>query len=273
MNRSVKQQLDEYLSALDVAKFIREDPISFPWLYSRVCTGQIRLDNGKVQRTYSGWDHVGNYYDLRNVEIMAFIAAMIAWGNRKTILRDIAKVHERMGSLQPREWLAEGKYKEIPDNECIHRTLKGREFKACMKRLEDIYRKYDSVEIYLIQNGCTTIKSALLVLGGIVFAGAKMGSNDRSSFKRLNMAFRWLVRDKQCDLGVWSRFKKKDLYIPLDTHVAAQARKLGITNRRTMDWRTVEEITAALREMDPNDPVKYDLALFQMGIDSKKKND
>lgn len=266
MSQSVKQKLDKYLSGFDVEDFLSNDPIAFPWMYSRACTGEIRLDNGK---TYSGYDRYGNFYDLRNVEIMAFIAAMIAWGNRKTILRDIANVHKRMTFTQPKEWLAEGKYKEISDDECIHRTLKGKEFKACMKRLEDIYRKYDSVEIYLIQNGCTTIKAALLVLGGIVFAGAKMGSNDRSSFKRLNMAFRWLVRDKQCDLGVWSRFKKKDLYIPLDTHVAAQARKLGITNRRTMDWRTVEEITAALREMDPNDPVKYDLALFQMGIDSK----
>lgn len=272
MNQSVKQQLDKYLYEFDAIKFIREDPISFPWLYSRVCTGKIRLENGGSMRTYSGWDHVGNFYDLRNVEIMAFIAAMIAWGNRKTIVKDIAKVHKRMGSLQPYEWIAEGKYKEIRDDECIHRTIKGKGFKACMDNLRRIYREYPSVDAYLYSIGCTEVKTALIILGGVVFRGANMGSNHKSSFKRLNMAFRWLVRDNHCDLGVWNRFKKKDLYIPLDTHVAAQARKLGITSRWSMDWKTVEEITAVLREFDPNDPVKYDLALFQMGINKRRKN-
>ena len=89
-----------------------------------------------------------------------------------------------------------------------------------------------------------------------------------SSCKRLNMFLRWMVRTDDCgvDFGIWKRIKPAELMIPLDVHVQRVARRLGLLKRTQADWRSVEELTSTLREMDPDDPVKYDFALFGMGV-------
>ena len=88
--------------------------------------------------------------------------------------------------------------------------------------------------------------------------------------KRLNMFLRWMVRnDKGVDFGIWKSIDPSMLYIPLDIHSGNSARKLGLLKRKINDWKAVEELTANLREFDPADPVKYDFALFGLGVDEK----
>jgi uncharacterized protein (TIGR02757 family) len=96
-----------------------------------------------------------------------------------------------------------------------------------------------------------------------------------SSAKRLNMFLRWMIRrdDRGVDFGLWKRIPASALYIPLDVHSARVARELGLLNRKQNDWQAVEELTGVLRSFDPADPVKYDFALFGLGVNNDLKND
>lgn len=242
----LKEYLDELVSKNNTKAFIKDDPVQFPHRYS----------------------------DKRDIEIVSFLVATIAWGNRKMILNNANKMLDMMGK-SPYDYVMSGGYEKLEDEKCVHRTFFNRDFKYYCKGISGIYKNdgIDSLEdvFYNEENdvwkGIQNFRDMMANANGET---SKHISNPSccepkkgSACKRLHMALRWLVRnDGIVDLGIWKRLNPKDLMIPLDVHVARVSRDLGLIDRKSNDRQTVEMLTAKLREFDANDPVKYDFALF-----------
>ena len=252
MNK-IKEYLDNLVERNNTGAFIKDDPVQFPHRYT----------------------------DIRDIEIVSFLVATIAWGNRKMILNNANKMLEIMGR-SPYDYVMSGGWENLDADKCVHRTFFGRDLqyycrglkylyevpRSCGARndshtLEDIFYN----EEHDVWRGIENFRSLMAEANG---GTSKHISNPccgepkkGSACKRLHMALRWLVRnDRIVDLGVWKRLKPKDLMIPLDVHVARVSRDLGLIERKSNDRTTVEMLTAKLREFDAEDPVKYDFALF-----------
>ena len=242
----LKEYLDELVSKNNTKAFIKDDPVQFPHRYS----------------------------DKRDIEIVSFLVATIAWGNRKMILNNANKMLDMMGK-SPYDYVMSGGYEKLEDEKCVHRTFFNRDFKYYCKGISGIYKNdgINSLEdvFYNEENdvwkGIQNFRDMMANANGET---SKHISNPSccepkkgSACKRLHMALRWLVRnDGIVDLGIWKRLNPKDLMIPLDVHVARVSRDLGLIERKSNDRQTVEMLTAKLREFDAEDPVKYDFALF-----------
>jgi uncharacterized protein (TIGR02757 family) len=212
----------------------------------------------------------------QDIEIAAFLTAVIAWGRRENILRSAEKMFALMGP-SPADFVMSGDYRKLQDR-CIHRTFFEADLAYFCQGFRRCYQEYDSLE--------SLFSSALESPGGTIWDGIALfretmtaGNNGRgakhianpaahSACKRINLALRWLVRrDGPVDLGLWKSVSPAALVIPLDLHVGRTARRLGLLERKTSDRKAVEELTAKLRDFCPEDPVKYDLALFGMGVE------
>ena len=217
---------------------------------------------------------VHRYSYLRDIEIVAFLVATIAWGNRKMILNSANRMLEIMGR-SPYDFVMSGGYENIDDTKCVHRTFFGKDLKYyCrgMRRIRadrtDRTNRINSLEEVFyneehdVWRGIENFRNLMAEANGGM-TSKHISNPDGSACKRIHMALRWLVRDDGIvDLGVWKRLKPKDLMIPLDVHVARVSRELGLIDRKSNDRKTVELLTARLREFDAEDPVKYDFALF-----------
>lgn len=222
------------------------------------------------------------FSDKRDIEIASLLASTIAWGNRTMICRSANKMFGLM-DWQPYKYVIERGYEELPDEDNIHRTFFNRNFKHYLRGLHEIYAKHGSLEDFAISRRVAesaapswelaeAINQQLATANGCADSRCLPQDLEKSALKRFNMALRWLVRrDGIVDLGVWESFSPSKLYIPLDVHVGNVSRGLGILQRTQNDRRAVEELTATLRQLDPDDPVRYDFALFSIGIESKKK--
>jgi uncharacterized protein (TIGR02757 family) len=160
----------------------------------------------------------------------------------------------------------------------VHRTYNGTDFIYFIKGLRYIYSRYNSMEEIMLEgmkkNG--SIKDGLSHFRTIFFSLPHATRNEKhfadvmkgASGKRLNMFLRWMVRkdNNGVDFGIWEKIDPAMLYIPLDLHSGNTARRLGLLTRKMNDWKAVEELTEVLREFDPADPVKYDFALFGLGV-------
>lgn len=244
---SLKVLLDEKAAQYNCPQFIVDDPISFPRSFSR----------------------------KEDIEIVALLASVIAWGNRKMILRSGNRLFHEIMHSRPYEYVMSGEWEGLDDRMNIHRTFFTSDFKYICRGLRSIYAKHGTMETLFV--GCT-------VWDGIEnlrreMAAANGGTMTRhlsnpvaqkgkpaSACKRMHMMLRWLCRkDGVVDLGIWNAISPAELMIPLDVHVARTARLLGIITRKQNDRKTVEELTAQLRKLSPDDPVKYDFALFGVG--------
>lgn len=158
----------------------------------------------------------------------------------------------------------------------VHRTFNGDDCVYFINSLKNIYLNHGGLQ-QVFEKGFDldkTVKSALEYFYTVFFEFE--GERTRkhiscvakgSQGKRLNMYLRWMVRnDRRVDFGLWRGIPASELLLPLDVHAGNVARKLGILQRKTNDWKAVEEVTAILRKFDPDDPVKYDFALFGLGI-------
>ena len=257
MNENLKQLLDQKYYEYSRSDFIAEDPIQIPKMFS------VKED----------------------IEIAGFLSASIAWGNRKSIIKNAKYLIELMDN-SPYDFIMN--FKE-PDLEVFngfkHRTFNGIDAKFFMKSLQNIYQNHQGLEQVFI-NGYKKeqhIKSAIAYFRNIFFEieypsrTTKHIANveKKSAAKRINMFLRWMVRHDhpQIDFGLWD-LSSKDLMLPLDVHTGNVSRKLGLLSRKQNDWKAVEEITENLRKFDAEDPVKYDFALFGWGIhDGLKKPD
>ncbi|MDY6437245.1 MAG: TIGR02757 family protein [Bacteroidales bacterium] len=242
---NLKDYLDELVAKNNTATFIKDDPVQFPHRYS----------------------------DVRDIEIVSFLVATIAWGNRKMILNSANNMLAMMGK-SPYDFVMSGGWEKLDDSKCVHRTFFGRDLKYYCKGLSKAYQmpvnSLENVfynEEHDVWRGIQNFRDLIAEANGCTSKHISNPSccepNKGSACKRLHMALRWLVRnDGMVDLGIWKRLNPRDLMIPLDVHVARVSRDLGLIERKSNDRQTVEMLTAKLREFDPADPVKYDFALF-----------
>ncbi len=250
----IKALLDLKSEQYNSVDFISTDPISVPHLFSK----------------------------KEDIEISAFLIAMIAWGQRPTIISHGRKLMELMDQ-QPHEFILHFSERDLrPFRSFVHRTFNGADCEYFLWALKNIYQQYGSLEGAFSQSFSSSEKNTRQAITGFrdrFFALSPPGRTQKhiadpaknASAKRLNMFLRWMVRDDDCgvDFGIWHIIKSSQLICPLDTHSGRVARKLGLLHRAANDWTAAEELTDQLKSFDPDDPVKYDFALFGLGIFEK----
>lgn len=248
----LKEFLDEKTEKYNRPAFIESDPVQVPRQFSR----------------------------KENIEIAAFFTATISWGNRPAIIKNALRLMEWMDN-SPYDFIMKSPANGFNVlNPFVHRTFNGGDCIYFARSLKNIYSNHGGLqqvfETGFQQEG--SVKSALEYFHSVFFE--LVGERTRkhvanvqrgASAKRLNMFLRWMVRNdhRGVDFGLWEGIPQSALMLPLDVHTGNVARKLGLLNRKQNDWKAVEEVTATLRKFDPADPVKYDFALFGLGIFEK----
>jgi len=248
-----KNELHDFLEAshdkYNRPDFITSDPISIPHLFTK----------------------------KEDIEISAFLAATIAWGQRTTIINNAKKLVELM-DLSPYNFIMQASETDLKSVENFkHRTFNSEDLTFFIYALRNIYAQHGGMEKVFSEK--ENIKDALTHFNNVFFSiqhskrTEKHVSNPAagSASKRLNMFLRWMVRsDKRgVDFGIWKSISAAKLYCPLDVHSGNVARKLKLLKRKQNDWQAAEELTKNLRRFDANDPAKYDFALFGLGVFEK----
>lgn len=216
-----------------------------------------------------------------DIEIAGFLVATIAWGQRSTILKNGFRLIELMGN-SPYDFILNFKSKDLRNFDTfVHRTFNSIDCKYFLKALQHIYKKkgglnklfYDSLNVHNGDVGyaISTFRKTFFSLNYPERTLKHISDPIKnSSAKRMCMFLRWMVRrDKNVDFGIWTNISPKVLAIPLDVHSGRVSRSLGLLERKQNDWKAVMELTSNLRKFDPFDPVKYDFALFGLGINEK----
>ncbi len=222
-----------------------------------------------------------SFTDRPDIEISGFLIAAIAWGRRDLILRSGRLMLELMENC-PYEFVMSASEDEIYRlSGFVHRTFNGIDCTYFIKGLRQIYSEHNSMEDILLQGIKMggTLKEGLSLLRSVFFSIPHPARTEKhfadvkggSAGKRLNMFLRWMVRNDKngVDFGLWDKIDPSILYIPLDLHSGNTARRLGLLTRKMNDWKAVEELTHVLQKFDPVDPVKYDFALFGLGVNEK----
>jgi uncharacterized protein (TIGR02757 family) len=222
-----------------------------------------------------------SFLEQHDREISGFLTAAIAWGRRDLILRSSRLMLELMDN-SPYEFIMSANENELLRiSRFVHRTFNGSDCIYFIRGLRHIYSNFESMEDVLLQGmkGSGSVKDGLSELRQIFFSLPHANRNEKhfadvtggAAGKRLNMFLRWMVRKDNfgVDFGIWKKIDPAMLYIPLDLHTGNTARRLGLLTRKINDWKAVEELTEILRKFDPADPVKYDFALFGLGVNEK----
>lgn len=250
--KDLKDFLDEKAEFYEHPKFIGSDPIQIPHRLSK----------------------------KEDIEISAFLTATISWGNRKSIINNA----NRMMSLlddSPYDFVMNHQAKDLePLLGFVHRTFNGDDFIQFIKSLKHIYQTYDGLETIFsehskkegLQNSIHFFKSSFFELEHL--QRTKKHVSDplkNSAAKRINMFLRWMVRSDRrgVDFGIWKSVSPSQLSCPLDVHSGNVARKLGLLKRKQNDAKALTELDKNLKRFDPEDPVKYDFALFGLGVFEK----
>lgn len=245
----LKDFLDEKAEFYNNSDFITEDPLQIPHRFSK----------------------------KQDIEIAAFLTATISWGNRKSIINSATKMMQLMDE-SPHQFILNYSQSELRSisQRTIHRTFKGEDLAQFIQNLRRVYTENDSMEkLFFISDEETNFKNGIerfrtQFLGQGIHRSSKHVSSPHknSSSKRLMMFLRWMVRNdhQKVDFGIWRTLPQQFLSIPLDVHTGNISRKLGIISRKQNDWKTVEELDIIIRKMDPQDPAKYDFALFGLGV-------
>lgn len=245
----LKDFLDHKAAYFEHPRFIADDPIQIPHRYT------LKED----------------------IEISGFLAATIAWGNRKTIIRNAEKVLDLMDQV-PYQFIMQHQEQDLHRFDgFVHRTFNDTDLKYFIRALRHIYESHGGLE-HIFSSGAEEMgMQAAITRFKECFFGIPHPERSRkhvsdpskgSSAKRINMFLRWMVRsaDKGVDFGIWQHIPPSVLSCPLDVHTGNVARKLGLLKRKQNDQRALAELDNHLREMDPVDPVKYDFALFGLGV-------
>lgn len=249
MDNDLFQLLESEAARINNPTFINADPVQFPRMFT----------------------------DLRDIEIAALLSSTIAWGNRKMICSNCMKML-RLMDMQPYNYVMDEGYEDLPDGN-IHRTFFNSNFRHYLRGLHKIYSEHATLQDFArsIDIQADSHPAWALAKGiNLQLTEANHGEADsrclpqnldQTALKRLNMALRWLVRrDGIVDLGVWDVITPAQLYIPLDVHVSDVSHQLGLLTRKSNDRKAVDQLTEALRQFRPDDPVIYDYALFGIGM-------
>lgn len=222
------------------------------------------------------------YSQKQDIEISGFIAAVFAWGQRKTIINKSNEFLHLMGN-EPYNFVLNHSESDLkPFLDFKHRTFNGTDALYFLHFFRWFYERNDSLENALV--GSLSVDASMEVrLTNFFNLFFSLPDHPRRTYKhipnpsrksackRINMFLRWMVRkdNKGVDFGIWENIKPSQLICPCDLHVDRVARKLGLISRKQTDWQTATELTENLRKLDPNDPVKYDFALFGLGVEEK----
>ena len=210
----------------------------------------------------------------QDIEIVALLVSTIAWGNRKSIIKSGEQLLDIMDH-DPYNWLLSYSTSKQADLRFVHRTFNTTDLHYFFTALASIYQSTDTLEElfvtpdHQIKSGIIQFRTHFLGFQPEVRTSKHVSDPSRNSAsKRLNMFLRWMVRSqhKGVDFGLWKRISTESLYIPLDVHTGNMARKLQLLDRKQDDWKALEQLMQTLREFDPTDPVKYDFALFGLGV-------
>jgi len=246
--RDIKELLDHRYDLYDRVEFIMDDPVSVPHMFDR----------------------------KEDIEIAGFLAATISWGQRKTILKNANELLKIM-DFSPYDFVTRADERDLRSLATFrHRTFNGTDCIFFIQSLKNIYLNYGGLEQVFAKADNEGIKSSIINFRNHFFSiphpsrtGKHIANPSKgASAKRINMFLRWMVRkDKRgVDFGIWDCIKASELYCPLDLHTGNVARKLGLVLRKQNDWKALEELMVHLRSFDPGDPVKYDFALFGLGM-------
>lgn len=250
IERDIVELLDREATRINRPEFIGNDPVQFPRRFSR----------------------------REDIETVAFLSAIIAWGRRTMICRDA----ERMLTLmdhEPYAYVMEQGYEDLDPRMNLHRTFFAEHFQWFLRGLRRIFCDYGSLDSFSAAVGagkCEAPAWKLVEEMERVMRDENQGLDcpqclpvnlRNTALKRVNMALRWLVRDDGIvDMGIWESIPKSKLYIPLDVHAGNTARSLGLLDRKANDRKSVELLTSELAAIRPEDPVFYDYALFGIGV-------
>lgn len=256
MTAGLRKLMDQKVIQYNQPSFIEKDPVSVPHRFSR----------------------------MQDIEISGFFAALFAWGNRTSIINSCNRLLLAMDQA-PYDFVQHHQPTDLkPLLTFVHRTFNATDLFWLLHFLQQHYRSYDTLETafsQFINPLSTTIAPALTGFHDYVFADPDAPERTRkhvstpaknSACKRLNMYLRWMVRrdpdvaTPHVDFGIWQKIKPSQLVCPLDVHVGNVARRVHLLSRTQNDWKAALELTENLRKLDPADPVKYDYALFGMGV-------
>lgn len=217
------------------------------------------------------------FYLKEDIEIAAFLTATISWGNRKMIINNAHKMIDFMGN-SPFDFIMYHNENQLEKLEYfVHRTFNGIDFIYFIKSLKNIYENHGGLEVVFAKNSKKhSLQNSIAEFKEIFFEiehpkrTQKHISNPAkgSAAKRINMFLRWMVRNDKTgvDFGLWKSLNPAQLSCPLDIHSGNVARKLGLLTRKQNDGKALFELDKNLRKMDKSDPVKYDFALFGLGV-------
>ena len=248
----LKTFLDEKVDQYNRKTFIESDPISIPH----------------------------TFFIKEDIEISGFLTATISWGARPQIIRAAKKMMELMGNA-PYDFVMEaGKLQMSRLDDFVYRTFQSNDFTYFIMGLRHIYANHGGMEAVFTRYATSdTVLPAIHAFRSRFFEIKHpfrtekhiSDPNTGSASKRINMYLRWMIRsDKRgVDFGIWKKIKPAQLSCPLDVHSGNVARKLGLIQRKQNDSKALAELDSALRSFDPIDPVKYDFALFGLGVFEK----
>jgi len=248
----IKSFLDHKADLYENENFIENDPISIPHLFSK----------------------------KEDIEISGFITSTISWGKRKIILKNARHIVEMM-DLCPFDFVINHSLTDlIPLSRFVHRTFNGDDLIFFIKSLKNIYINHGGLENIFRPNGVDQNMADVIHEMKKTFFSISHRNRTRkhvsdplngSAAKRINMFLRWMVRSKKrkVDFELWKSIRPSQLSCPLDVHSGRIARKLRILKRNKNDFKATIELDGHLRKLNPNDPVKYDFALFGLGVFEK----
>lgn len=245
----LKEFLDEKVIQYNNQDFIESDPVQIPHLFTR----------------------------KEDIEIAGFLSATIAWGNRKMIIKNSYRMMNLMGN-SPYDFVMSHRENDLERLESfVHRTFNGQDFASFIRSLQHIYKNHNGLEgVFTKHQETNSMQKSIHEFKKIFFEIDHLTRTQKhisdplnnSAAKRINMYLRWMVRQdtKGVDLGIWKNISPAKLSCPLDVHSGNVARKLGLLSRKQNDGKALAELDLNLRKLDPNDPVKYDFALFGLGV-------
>ncbi len=246
LNQETIDLLNEKYLQYNAPFFIGTDPVSIPHRFTR----------------------------KEDIEISGFMTATLSWGNRRSILNDANRLMQMM-DYAPGDFILGASEAELkPLGSFYHRTFNGDDCLFFIRSLKNIYLNHKGLEAVLttepdLKTGISAFKKIFQETEHLTRSEKHIADpQNGSSAKRILMFLRWMVRNdgRGVDFGLWKNINPAQLFIPIDVHSGSIARDLGLLKRTTNDWKAVEELTAILRQLDPEDPVKYDFALFGLGV-------
>ena len=250
--KELKEFLDEKVILYNNPKFIESDPIQIPHQFST----------------------------KEDIEIAAFLTATISWGNRKMIIKNANRMMNLL-EFSPLDFIINHQEKDLRSLEgFVHRTFNSIDFQQFIASLKHIYSNHNGLENALsLTDNESTYKNAIHRFKKAFFEIPHQQRTQKhisdpiknSAAKRINMFLRWMVRNDKSgvDFGLWNTHNPSNLSCPLDVHSGNVARKLKLLLRKQNDWKALSELDINLRKLDKKDPVKYDFALFGLGVFEK----